>query len=176
MKSILERLKLVDYLTTEIPIEKNLFIEKLKMNVDQGDTGIFLSAFEAFSSSKNQYKGMVTSDSFKIRRRRKLFDMNMSWPVAEGRFKQRDNTLVIESTITSFRGIFIPFIVLMIMFYLAFIVSFIFSGVPAKFGWLFVPFVFIHASIMFGIPYVIMRRGVSRMKYELEREFYYLTK
>jgi len=51
MKSILERLKLVDYLTTEIPIAKKDFIEKLKMNVDHGDTGVFLSAFEVFSSS-----------------------------------------------------------------------------------------------------------------------------
>lgn len=29
---------------------------------------------------------------------------------------------------------------------------------------------------MLGIPYFVMRRSVSRMKHELEREFYYMTK
>jgi hypothetical protein len=176
MKSILERLKLVDYLTTEIPIAKKDFIEKLKMNVDHGDTGVFLSAFEVFSSSKNEYKGIVTFESFKIRRRRKFFDMNMNLAVAEGSFKQRENLLIIESTIKGFRGIFIPFIAFLLIFYIAFIASIIFSDSSGNMGWFFVPFIFIHASIMLGIPYFIMRRSVSRMKYELERDFYYMTK
>ncbi|MDX1829044.1 MAG: hypothetical protein R3342_13470, partial [Lutibacter sp.] len=38
------------------------------------------------------------------------------------------------------------------------------------------PFIFIHATFMFGIPYFFMRRGAKRMKHELEREFYYMTK
>jgi hypothetical protein len=176
MKSILERLKLVDYLTTEIPIEKKDFVEKLKMNVDQGDTGIFLSAFEAFSRSKNEYKGTVTFDSFKIRRRRKFFDMRASLAVAEGHFRQRENLLVIESTIKSFRGIFIFFIAFILMFYMASIGTLILSDIPGTMEWVFVPFIFIHASFMLGIPYIIMRRGVSRMKYELERDFYFMTK
>jgi len=39
-----------------------------------------------------------------------------------------------------------------------------------------VPFLFIHAAFMFGIPYFMMRRSVKRMKHDLEREFYYMTK
>lgn len=176
MKSILERLKLVDYLTTEISIDRKDFIERLKMNVDQGDIGIFFSAFEAFSPSKNEYKGTVTFDAFKIRRRRKFFDMSMSLAIAEGSFRQRENLLIIESTIKGFRGIFVPFIAFILMFYIAFIAAFIFSYNSGSMEWLIVPFIFIHASIMLGVPYLIMRRGVSRMKYELERDFYYMTK
>jgi hypothetical protein len=176
MKAILEKLKLVDYLTTELPIDKKDFIDKLKMHVDQGDIGIFFSAFEVFSSSKNEYKGTVTSDSFKIRRRRKFFDMTMSPAIAEGSFRQRENRLIIESTIKGFHGIFIPFIALLLIFYIAFILSFIFSDNPGAMGLFMIPFIFIHAAFMLGIPYFIMRRSVSRMKYELERDFYYLTK
>ena len=176
MKSILERLKLVDYLTTEIPIAKKDFVEKLKMNVDPGDIGIFLSAFEVFSRSKNEYKGIITSESFKIRRRRKFFDMNMSFAVAEGGLKQRENLLIIESTIKAFSGIFIPFIAFLLTIYIALTITFIFSDSLGNMGWFFAPFIFIHASIMLGIPYFIMRRSVSRMKYELERDFYYLAK
>lgn len=176
MKSILERLRLVDHLTTEIPIEKKDFIDKLTRNVDQGDIGIFLSAFEAFSSSKNEYKGTVTFDSFKIRRRRRLFDMNLGLVVAEGSFRQKDNILVVEATIRGFQGIFIPFLLFIAFFYVAFIISFIVSGTQGSTGWFFIPFIFIHAAMMLGIPCYIMRRGVSRMKYELERDFYYITK
>jgi len=43
MDLLLERLKLIDYLITELPIEKKVFIERLRRNVDQGDTGVFLS-------------------------------------------------------------------------------------------------------------------------------------
>lgn len=176
MKSILERLKLVDYLTTEISIDKKDFIEKLKMNVDQGDIGVFYSAFEAFSSSKNEYKGTVTFDSFKIRRRKKFFDINMSLAIAEGSFRQKEKLLIIESRIKGFRGIFVPFIAFILMFYVAFIATFNFSDNSRSMEWLIIPFIFIHASIMLGVPYFIMRRAVSRMKYELERDFYYMTK
>lgn len=176
MKSLLEKLRLVDYLTTEIPIEKKVFIDKLTRNVDQGDIGMFLSAFEAFSSSKNEYKGTVTLDSFKIRRRRRFFDMAISLAVAEGRFRQKDNILVIESTIRGFSKIFIPFLLFIALFYVAFIISFIASDTPENMEWFFIPFILIHAAMMLGIPYYMMRRGVSRMKYELERDFYYLTK
>ena len=71
MDSLLKRLKLIDHLTTEIPIERRDFVEKLKKNVDQGDTEVVFSPFEALSSSKNEYKGRITANSFRIRRRKK---------------------------------------------------------------------------------------------------------
>jgi hypothetical protein len=176
MKSVLVRLKLVDHLTTELPIEKYEFVEKLRSNVDQGDIGIFSSPFEAFSFSKNEYKGIVTFDSFKIRRRRRFFDMAMSIAVAEGSFRQRENLLIIESTIKGFRSAFIPFLGLVLLGYIGLIVSVISSDTPGNTDWFFVPFIVIHAAIMLGIPYFVMRRGVARMKYELERVLFYMTK
>ena len=157
-------------------MEKREFVRKLMMSVDQANLGSFISPFEAFSSSKNEYKGMVTYDSFKIRRRRRLFEMGVISPVAEGHFRQKDDVLVIESRIKNFRGFFVPIIFLIMLFYVAFLVSFISSDVPVAIRWIFVPFIFIHAGLMLGIPYFIMRRAVSRMKYELERDLYYLTK
>jgi hypothetical protein len=176
MKSVLERLKLIDHLTTELRIGKYEFVEELRRNVDEGGTGIFLSSFEAFSSSKNEYKGVVTSDSFRIRRRRRFFDMAISMAVAEGSFRQRENMLIIESTISAFRTVFMPFIGLILVGYISLIVAFVSSDTPGESGWFFLPFILIHAAIMLGIPYFIMRRGVARMKYELEREFFYMTK
>ncbi len=175
MKSILEKLKLTDHLTTELVIDKQDFVKRFISNIDQGDTGVFFSAFEVFSSSNNQYKGTVSFDTFKIRRRRRFFDMNTSLAIAEGKFTQKENVLVIESTISGFRGVFIPFIVFLVFFYVVFIISFIVSDAPGNKGWFIIPFLF-HAALMLGIPYLMMRRGVSRLKYELERDLYYMTK
>jgi hypothetical protein len=106
-RSILERLKLIDHLTLEIPRDKQEFVNRLRNTVDKGDTGVFSSVFEALRSSKKEYKGQVTPDSFKLRRRRKFFDTNMTFATAEGSFSQKDNLLVIESTIIGFRKVYL---------------------------------------------------------------------
>jgi hypothetical protein len=174
MSSILERLKLVDHLTTEIEIDRKAFVENLQDSVDRGNAGFFASPFEVFSSSTNQYRGIVTFDSFKLRRRRRFFDMMQSRiAVAEGRFIQRENMLVVEATIKSFGGVFL---IVMLTFYVFLIGSMAFSDSTGNTDWVFIPFIFIHALFMLGIPVLIMRRAVSRMKYDLERDLYFLSK
>jgi hypothetical protein len=175
-RSILERLKLIDHLTLEIPIDKQEFVNRLRNTVDKGDTGVFSSVFEALRSSKKEYKGQVTPDSFKLRRRRKFFDTNMTFATAEGSFSQKDNLLVIESTIIGFRKVYLVFVALLLLFYAAVILSVILSDASGVMRWLIIPFLIFHSVMMFGIPYLVLRRGVSRLKYDLEREFYYLTK
>lgn len=48
MKEILQNLKFIDYLTTEIEIEKGLFVGKFKSQVDEGDIGLFSDTFDIF--------------------------------------------------------------------------------------------------------------------------------
>lgn len=177
MKDFLKKLKLIDYLNTELEIDKHDFVNRLKANVDEGGTGMFSEAFDAFSSSKNEYKGHVGLDDFKIKRRRKFFDMNMNLAIAKGTYEQRENNLIINTEINGFSGMMIPFYGFLIVFYLIFI--FVFStaeNIEGNMDFFALPFIIIHAAFMFGIPYFIMRRSVSRMKHELEREFYYMTK
>ncbi len=177
MKDFLKQLKLIDYLNTELEIDKHDFINRLKANVDEGDTGMFSEAFDVFSYSKNEYKGHVGLDEFKIKRRRKFFDMNMNLAIAKGIYKQQDNNLIIYTEINGFTGMMIPFYVFLIVFYLIFIIGFSTSeNVGGNMDFFGLPFIIIHAAFMFGIPYFMMRRSVSRMKHELEREFYYMTK
>ncbi|PJJ59249.1 hypothetical protein [Hymenobacter chitinivorans] len=177
MKDILTKLKLVDYFTTEVPIQQAEFVARFQNSVDEGDTGIFSGAFDMFSSSKNEYRGHVYSDGFKIKRKRKFFDANMSLAVAEGRFTQQEQNVVIATEINGFSGLMIPFFGFILVFYAIFLIGFLFSA--SRNGsqtFVALPFIFLHASFMLGIPYFIMRRGVSKMKHELEREFYYMTK
>ncbi len=164
-------------MTTNIDIQKSQFVSKFSQIVDEGSTGFFFDTFDIFTSSENEYKGQVGIEGFKIKRRRKLFDMGMNLAVARGTYRQDNEKLIIETEINGFSGIMIPFYVFAIIFYSIFIAGFLmsdnFDGNGAGFA---LPFIFIHAALMFGIPYFVMRRSAKRMKYELEREFYYMTK
>jgi hypothetical protein len=177
MKGFLRKLKLIGDFSTEIKMEKAAFVNKFKNHVDEGDTGFFPDTLDAFSSSKNEFKGHVGLDYFKIKRRRRFFDMNMNFAIASGSYKQKGESLIIDAEINGFSGIMVPFYLFTIVFYVMFISAFFLAdkieGNGAGFA---LPFIIIHAAFMFGIPYFMMRRSVTRMKRELEREFYYMTK
>lgn len=175
MKGILKELKLIDHLTTELEIQKSDFVKRFRNNVDEGSTDFISDSFDVFSSSKNEYKGHVGYESFKIKRRRRFFDMNINFALAEGTYQQNDRVLIIHTEIHGFSGIMIPFYIFIIIFYSIFIVSFALAeNVDSEFS--SIPFILFHGAFMMGIPYLIMRRSMKRMKHELEREFYYMTR
>jgi hypothetical protein len=176
MQQLLKKLKLVQSFSTKIEMQKSEFVNKFRQHVDEGDTGPFSDVFDAFSSSKNEYKGHVGFNEFKIKRRKKFFDMNMSLAVAKGTYRQQENSLIIEAEINGFRGQMIPFLIIAIFIYTIAIVAILFSNTEGSGAGFAIPFILIHACFMFGFPYLLMRRSVSKMHHELEREFYFMTK
>ena len=177
INKLFKKLKLTEYLTTELEIQKNEFVNKLRENVDEGDTGFFSDSFDMFSSSKNEYKGNVGFEGFKIKRRRRFFDMNMNFAIAKGKFIQRDNLLIIETEIKGFHGMMIPTLIILIFIYSFFIGAFLMSdNIEGNEDGFAIPFLIFHAVFMLGIPYLVMRRSINRMKHDLERELYYMTK
>lgn len=177
MKTFLTNIKLVDYLQTELEIPKREFVKKLKANVDKGSTSIFFSSFDMFSTSKKEYKGEVNESGFKIKRKRKFFDMNFNLAVAKGKITQEGDHLIINTEINGFNNMMIPFYILCILAYGVLIpVSIFANNIDRPVFDFFLPFILVHATFMMGIPYFVMRRSTSRLKYDLEREFYFLTK
>lgn len=174
MEKLLKRLGLIDYLAIELKISKLHFIEKLSSIVDEGSTGPFANPFEVFSSSKNEFKGQVTYEGFRIKRRRRFFGTKMDLAVAKGSFVEGNGTLKIETEIDGFNSFFLPFYIILIVVYSIFFFN---VGGPDNNDRDFVfPVMILHASIMFGLPYLIVRSSVKGLKYDIEREFYYLTK
>lgn len=177
MKQFLERIGLVDYLTTELEMTKNDFVSRLSKHVDKGSTSAFADSFDVFSSSKNEYKGYVGYDDFKIKRRRKFFDSASSLAVAQGTYRQMNDKLVIQTKINGFSKMFIPLFILFAIFYVGIIIAILVSGNSDESPPFFmVPFILLHGVFMLLIPYFVMKRGVKRLKHELEREFYFMTK
>jgi hypothetical protein len=169
-------LKLIDYLTINLPISKAKFIERLLLITDQGDTGYFSGLSDLFSSSKNEFKGEIKSDGFKLRRRTRLFDTSVNTAVANGKFIEKEDQLAIKTEIKSFNNFYIIYYVFLILFYSIFIVAFSFSDSESSLRLIIIPFILLHGAFMSLIPYFMMRRSVKKLKYELEREFFYLTK
>lgn len=177
MKEFLQKVKLLDYLTTEIEMDKSQFVSNFKEHVDQSNVSNLTDAFDIFSSSKNEYKGKVDLEGFKIKRKRKIFDSNINMAIATGTYTQNNEKLIIETEINGFNKLMIPFFVIVILFYIIFLSAFLFADDTGNHQRLiFLPFIFFHAAFMIGIPYFLMRRSTKRLKYELEREFYFMTK
>ncbi len=173
MNDFLKRIKLIDYFSTELKISKLDFVDRLYRITDAGRTGAFSESFEAFTSSNNQYKGLITLEGFKIKRRRKIFN-SVNTAVAVGSFEEVNGTLKIETKINGFSSVFIPLYILVLSVYIAVFIALANSVGGDK---SFVIFILIFQLIfMLIIPYFFMRASVERLKYELEREFFYLTK
>lgn len=174
MKEFLKRLKLIDSMTTNLQTSKIEFVNRLNEITDKGGIGIMSDTFDVFSSSKNEFKGQVDFENFKIKRRRRFFDTNMNFAVAKGTFIENNGLLIVETEINGFNNFFIVFYVLLIIFYSIFIFALSCDNINESF--IAIPFLLLHGAFMFAIPYLVMRRSVKRLKYELEREFFYLTK
>lgn len=176
MKEFLKQIRLIDYLTTEIEIPKREFMSRLRGQVDPGSTG-FGSAFtDIFSSSKQEYSGEVSEDWFKIKKKRKMFDTNWNMAVAHGLCVQRDNVLVIQTEINGFTSMMIPFYAIASLIYIFAIVMMFSTADAGAITGIAIPFLLVHAALMFGIPYFMMRRSVARMKYDLEREYFFIAR
>ena len=177
MKQFIRSLELIEDFSTEIKIEKIVFLERFKSSVDEGNTDIFSDISDIFSSNKNQFKGHVGLDNFKIKRRRRFFDIDLNFAVAEGTYRQQGESLIIEAEINGFKYFMIPFYFLALAFYAIFFVVFISADdVTGLTAILVFPLIVVHAGLVLGIPYLMMIRSVMRMKHELEREFYFMTK
>ncbi|WP_299681904.1 hypothetical protein [uncultured Dokdonia sp.] len=174
MNKLLTRLNLLKTTTIELLTEKYNFISIVNSNIDQSDLGYFSDMGDVFSSSKAEYKGHINSYGFKLKKKRKFFDYNMNFAKAEGRFSQQGDTLKINVEINGFSNQMAPFFIMVPLFYIFFIVMALQDSFEASM--IAIPFLLLHGLFMLGIPYFIMRRSVKRMKYELERDFYFMIK
>ena len=176
MKTFLKKIKLIENFSTELQIEKHDFVKSFRRHVDESSSGLIKDLLDAFSSSKNEFKGSVGINAFRIKRRKRFFDSSLPL-VAEGTYRQRGESLLIDAEISGASKMMISFCVFLLLFYLVALGSIIMKDdQDLRVAAVTVPFLFIHAAFMFGIPYFMMRRSIKRMKHDLERELYYLTK
>lgn len=173
MNDFFRKIKIIQPFSIILDITKQKFVSELSKVTENSDLGMFSIVFEAFDSDNKEFIGKVSQTGFKIRRKIKMFDTKNTVAIAEGTFKESDNKLLIEGTINGFNNFFYFIYGIIIISFVLFIITFSFNQENSTF---ILNYILFQGLIMFIIPYFVIRRSVNRLKYELEREFFYLTK
>lgn len=174
MKKALRKLKLLDDLAITLKMDKTEFVKRLSSIVTPSKAKMFSVPFESLISSNFEFIGEVNSEGFHFRRKRRLFDPTVKLTSIQGTYIQHGDDLKIVAEVIAYRNFLIFLLIILILFYLGPIVVMITVG--GKVVLFAIPFIILHAFFMLVIPYLLIRGAVSRMKYDLEREFFYLTK
>jgi len=92
----------------------------------------------------------------------------MNTAIANGTITEDNQQLVIATEINGFRNFFIIFYLFIIIFYLIIIFAITRTDNSQRI-FLLSHFLLLHGTLMFSLPYFMMRRSVKRLKYELEK-------
>jgi hypothetical protein len=172
MEQFLRKIRLIEDMNITLPIGKQAFIQTLRTHVDPPSFGLF----SVFEGGKNEYKGTVTENGFELRRRRRMFDSKLSISRSVGLVSQSGNQLQIDIMIKGYNGYILFMIIMFIVVYGIGIVATLFAGLQNDKIFWGAPFILIHATVMIGIFYAVVRRGVRRTKYDLERDLYFMMR
>jgi hypothetical protein len=174
MTEFLNRIKLTDNFVIELPIDLKDLVKKIEHFVDEDNYDIL----EGFHNTKKQFKGKINKKGFKIRRKLGISNNPKVDTIANGKFKELNGKTEIEIKIIGFDTFFKIFYSFLFFFWTILIFAlgmFLKNGNPnqSEFG---IPVMFLFMLSLTILPYFQMKKGVEKMRYDLEREFYYLTK
>lgn len=172
MKKILRKLKLIQEYSFEMNAQLSVLVDKLNSNIDDFDFNIVNLLFEPYNSGHHRFKGKADVQGFEIKHRREFFNYNISFPIVKGRFIEKNNVLVIETEINGLRRGLVLFSGIL---FLAIFIAILVIVISAKFDVLiFVPIFVPLFLVLILFPYMMIRISISRMKREIEREFYFI--
>lgn len=103
MTSFFKTIGLYDDLNFNIEIDKSEFIESLKKVTYETNTSFISLIPDHGIPTRFEYRGLINSDNFIIKRRRHLFDINIYHSIIKGNILEENNKAVIKIE-------FIPFI------------------------------------------------------------------
>ncbi|HMK06721.1 MAG TPA: hypothetical protein VK476_04270 [Flavobacterium sp.] len=173
MAGFAETLKLVDNFTIDVDLPKKDFVQKLSNIVYKGKgTGLNQSSND-FLKLTVIYKGTVGPDRFKIKRIRWFLDPHSNMAAAEGIISENNGRTRVDIEVSGLTPLFLAFYAFLFFVYFGGIAYFMFKYHEVVYS---APILIAQGIVMAAFPYIIMRRSVHRLKYDLDREFFYLTK
>ena len=171
MNETLKTLKLAEQLTYELPIDKETFIERFNKRIEPSDLGLFSSFMEGLSSNKSRYKGNVGRGGFKVRKRKGLSKYQKQKSIAEGHFREKGDTLVVDVQINGIDNFILLNIGLVIAVFTLF-----FAFAQLKQDSFFTIIIPIQIVFMIGFLYFGTRKSVREIKEDLEDCFSKIVK
>ncbi|OON70878.1 hypothetical protein [Hymenobacter sp. CRA2] len=167
---LLRRLKIVQDTTLHLPIEKELFVARLAAVTEQGYSSPLFSAVHALRSSGKEFTGDVGPDYFTIRRKASFSNPGLSAVTIRGTLLPADTGCAVELELDGFHLLYRMAYSLLALLYL-FMLIYAVTSQPMLLAALL-----LHIAIIGVMPYISMRRSVSKMKHNIERELFFLTK
>lgn len=167
MNSFFKSIGLYNSLIIDLNINSAELVQRLMKVTYKTNTTFISLEKDSTIPTRFEYRGMIDANSFTIKRRGRLFDMNRSNPVFHG-------TISDKNGISSVAIEFFPsgFQMLNWFFILCFCFLVGFASITGGQQGLMVGAV---AFIIAITQYFILKRGISRGKYEFERELIYIA-
>ena len=157
-------------MTVYLNIDKSTFLNKLRSHVDIGP--VKSSFLEAFSGGKLDFRGQVTRDGFKIRRKRRFMDYNYSNAIVIGNVIEKNDRIQVDMEINSFRSsiyFFLGFLIFAYVFISALMLTL------SEGAYIFLIVMIVHSIFMLSILYLTLRRNTSVLKKNMEKELLYIV-
>jgi hypothetical protein len=168
MDKILSKIGLIEEFSMEIPIPVDELVIKMNEIVDE-------DVYKVFPSGKNNYKGKIDIKGFTIRKVLKSFDTDNSNVTVYGSFIGRNEDTLIKVKTVGYDA-FMKFWYCVACLILILILSFILTSIIKNDFDFRLLLILIFCVFILLMPYISMKLGVQKMKYNLERDLYYLTK
>ncbi|MDR4952568.1 hypothetical protein REB14_10315 [Chryseobacterium sp. ES2] len=167
MNSFFKSIGLYNSLIIDLNINSAELVQRVMKVTYKTNTTFISLEKDSTIPTRFEYRGMINSNSFTIKRRGRLFDMNRSNPVFHGTISDKNgiSSVVIEFFPSTFQ-ILNWFFILCFCFLIGFV-----SITGGQQGIMVGAVAFIVAITQ----YFILKRGISRGKYEFERELIYIA-
>ncbi|WP_431611151.1 hypothetical protein [Chryseobacterium sp. 'Rf worker isolate 10'] len=167
MNSFFKTIGLYSSLNLDLDINSAELIQRLwKVTYKTNTTFISLERDSAIPT-RFEYRGMIDANSFTIKRRERLFDMNRSNPVFHGTISDKNgkSSVVID---------FFPSGLQILNWF--FILCFCLVAILVNIRGDQQNFMFAAVALVIAVAqYFILKRGILRGKYEFERELIYIA-
>ena len=167
-----EKLSLRTTIDTRLPTDRATFYRVLSQAVLDSELGFFADFQGLFAGGDQDFLGYVRLNTFKFKQRRRFFDPNQTFAVAEGSFTEEGDQLRVRATIDGLSTSMKVNFAFMLVLYAFFLTVTLGAAELPTFA---LPFFLLHGCLMLGIPYFLARRSVKQMHRHLDREFHYLV-
>ena len=167
MNSFFKSIGLYNSLTIDLNINSAELTKRLMKVTYKTNTAFISLEKDTTIPTRFEYRGMIDANSFTIKRRGRLFDMNRSNPVLRGTISDKNGTSSVSVE-------FFPsgFQILNWIFILCFCFVITFANITGDKQDVMLVVI---ASVIAITQYFILKRGISRGKYEFERELIYIA-
>ena len=162
MNKFLQKIGLIKIFEINLNITRSEFVEKLSRLTEAGSPEMFANPLEALSSGSSEFKGIVNQEGFRIKRKKRIFKANLNLAIAEGKYAEIGRNLTITTEICGLNKFFKFICVFFFIFYLVVAIMLDLSGDANSVA--FIPFIFIHAIIVYTILYFILNFSAAKLK------------